>query len=112
MVLQQTVKDGEEELVVVFNILQFEVLHGDSFGAVVVGDDFQGAALGDIACLRLEGPEVAVEGNMYAGEHRQIRCADVAEVVLAVNELSAKVTDDEEALAVGRHEEHRLDIEA
>ncbi len=95
-----------------FHIRQDEVLHNDRLGAIVVGDYVHGTALGDIARLRLEGPEVTVEGDTHAGEDWQIRRADVAEVILAIDDLSAKVADDEEALAVGRHEEHRLDVEA
>ena len=37
VVLQRAVDDGEEELVVVFNVLQLQVLHDDGLGAVVVG---------------------------------------------------------------------------
>ena len=112
VILQRAIEDGEEKLTVVFHVLQLEVLHGNGLSAVVIGDDPQSATLSDIACLRLEGPEVAVESHVDAGEDRQIRRADVAEVILAIDNLSAKVADDEEALAVGRHEEHRLDVEA
>ena len=111
-VLQRAIEDGEEKLAVVLHVLQLEVLHGDGLGAVVVGDHPQGATLGDIARLGLEGPEVTIEGHVYARESGHPRRADVTEVIFTVDELAAQVADDIETLAVGRHEEHRLDIEA
>ena len=111
LIVEFGIKDGEEELAVVFHILQFEILHGDGFGAVFIGSHSQFAAFCDITCLGLEVPEVTIESDVDTWEGWQIRCADVAEVVLAVNDLSAEVADDEETFAVSRHEEHRLDIE-
>ena len=72
MVLQLAIEDGEEELAVVFNVFEFEVFHRDGLGAVFIGDDFQGAILCNVTRLRLEGPEIAVKGNMYTGEFGQI----------------------------------------
>ena len=108
VVLQFGVKDGEEELVVVLKVLQLEVLHGDGLGAVGVGDDLQGAALGHIAGLGRHGPEVVFGGDMDAGEEGQIRRDEIAKLELAVGGFAIDIADDEGTLVVGRHEEHRL----
>ena len=68
VILERAVEDGEEELAVVFHILQFEVFHNDGFGAVVVADNFESTALGNVACLRLESPKVAVQSDVYTWE--------------------------------------------
>ena len=110
MILQRARDVGEEYAVGVFHVREDEVLQIDGLGAVVVGGDPQSAALGHIARLGLEGPEVGVEGDMDTRQGGQIRRADIAELVLAYKRCVARIADDEETLAVGRHEEHRLHV--
>ena len=112
MVLQRAIEDRKEKLAVVFHILEFEVLHCDGLGAVFVGDDLQCAFLCNVTRLRLEGPEIAVKGNVYTREFGQIRCAEIPEAVLTIDDLTTQVTDDEETFAVSRHKEHRLHVKA
>ena len=89
------------------DVLQLEVFHGDSLGAVVVGDDLQGTFFGNVSCLGLEGPEVTIEGDMHARESGYPRRADVTEAIFAVHKLATQVADDVETFAIGRHEDHR-----
>lgn len=112
VILQRGWFVGEEDAVGVFDVAQHDILHCDGFGAVGVGGHVQCAALGNVARLRLEGPEVTIQGHVQAGEDGHIRSAKITEATVAVNNLPTKVADDEEAFVVGRHEEHRLDVEA
>ena len=104
MVLQLAIEDGEEELAVVFPVLEFEVLHRDGLGAVFVGDDLQCALLCNVTRLRLEGPKIAVKGNVYAREFGQIRCAEIPEAILPIDDLVAQIADDVVSLVVGHNE--------
>lgn len=88
MILQRAIEDGEEELAVMFNILQLQVFHGNGLSAIVVGDDFQGAFFGNVTRLGLEGPEVGIEGDMHAREFGQIRRTEIAEAILSIHDLT------------------------
>ena len=95
MILQRSVKEGPEEFVVVLDVLQLEVLHDDGFGAVVVGDDAQRAALGHIARLGLHGPEVGIQSHVDARQRGQVRRNELAQWVFAIDGLVADEADDE-----------------
>lgn len=101
VVLQRSIDDWEEEFVIMFHVFQFQVFHDDGLGAVVICGDFHRATLGDIACLGLESPEVAIESNVHAWEFGQIRCEQVSKLVFTLQGFVAKITDDEETLAIG-----------
>ena len=101
MIGELGIKNGEEKLAVVLHVLQLKIRHGDRLCSIFVGDNLQGATLGDITSLGRERPKVGVESDMHTRQRGKIRRDEVSQLVFSIHGFIANKTDDKRPLVVG-----------